>query len=291
MHTFTAASDCRILPRIKASLLWPVPFLCRAAVLGLLLCLAWSRTAAAQWTLESSQALPDPADGVVHHVQTVTSVSAAGGEAPVRATLHFVGFDARRYTLRIFDQGELGRSRLAEVMAANHCVAGSNGGYFQPDFDPVGLLLADRHLIHRPSHAKLLSGALIATGNHIHLVRSTEPLPGKNARQAVQCGPFLVDGGKAVPGLNNVRSARRTSFLTELDGDCALVSSSAVTLEELGAILADPALLPAGLRADRAINLDGGSSTALWVQQPGAEPYSIPEFGIVRDFIGIVERK
>ena len=75
------------------------------------------------------------------------------------------------------------------------------------------------------------------------------------------------------------------------DGEWALVSSSAVTLEELGAILADPALLPAGLHAERALNLDGGSSTALWVRQPGAEPFSIPEFGIVRDFVGIVARK
>jgi uncharacterized protein YigE (DUF2233 family) len=261
-----------------------------AAALVVFLAIGWARPAPAQWTLESSEVLPAPAEGVEHHAQTVIR-PAAGGTVSGRATLHFVSFNARNCTFRVFDQGTLGRSRLAEVMESNHCLAGTNGGYFQPDFEPVGLLMADRHLVHRPAHARLLSGALVVTGNHIHLIRSSEPLPGKNAREAVQSGPFLVENGKTLPGLNNVRSARRTSVMMAGPDEWALVSSSAVTLEELGAILANPALLPAGLRAERALNLDGGSSTALWVRQPGADPYSVPEFGIVRDFVGIVERR
>jgi uncharacterized protein YigE (DUF2233 family) len=259
---------------------------------GLLLAVAGAQSAHAQWRLESSEALPAPAPGMAHYAQSVARPAEAAGNPSAHATIHFVSFSAREYTFRVFDQGTLGRSRLAEAMAANgHCLAGTNGGYFQPDFEPVGLLLADGHLVHGPGHARLLSGALVVTGNHIRLLRSTEPLPGKNARDAVQCGPFLVDGGKAVAGLNNVRSARRTAVLTGPAGEWALVSSSALTLQELGEILADPALLPAGLHAERALNLDGGSSTALWARQPGAEPYSTPEFGIVRDFIGIVARK
>jgi uncharacterized protein YigE (DUF2233 family) len=256
-----------------------------------LLAVVWARPAAAQWKLESSEPLPAPAAGIAHHAQTVLRPAASAGAAPAHATLHFVSFSAREYTFRVFDQGTLGRSRLAEIMLGNHCFAGTNGGYFQPDFEPVGLVLAEGHLVHGPSHARLLSGALVMTANHIHLLRSTEPLPGKNAHDAVQCGPFLVDGGKAMAGLNNVRSARRTAVLTGPAGQWALVSSSALTLQELGEILSDPALLPAGLHAEQALNLDGGSSTALWARQPGAEPYSSPEFGIVRDFIGIVARK
>ena len=69
------------------------------------------------------------------------------------------------------------------------------------------------------------------------------------------------------------------------------MSSSSVTLAELGVILADPALVPTGMKIKRALNLDGGSSTALWVQRPGAEaPFYLSEFGIVRDFVGIVPR-
>lgn len=244
---------------------------------------------AAGWKLESTQTLPAPAPGVTHFAQTIAG-SLQDGAPVTEATLQFVVFDPLNYTLRIFDQGIQGRQRLDEVMQQNHCLAGCNGGYFRADFDPVGMLMADGKLIQRPEHARLLSGALLVAKSRLRLVRSTEPMPGRDTRQALQCGPFLVEGGKAVPGLNNIRSARRTAILTDGAGQWALVSASEVTLEELGAILADEALLPAGLHPVRALNLDGGSSTALWVQQPGAEPYSAPEIGIVRDFIGIVPR-
>ena len=147
-------------------------------------------------------------------------------------------------------------------------------------------------------HARLLSGLLTVTASsHIRLRRTAEavsPLPGKHARQAVQCGPFLVEDRKPVPGLNATRAARRTAVFTDGGGRWGLVVSTPVTLEEFAAILADPALLPGGLKIARCLNLDGGGSTALWVRPPagkgGGEAVSLPERGYVRDFVGIVPR-
>jgi uncharacterized protein YigE (DUF2233 family) len=244
--------------------------------------------ACAEWKLANSETLPAPGDGVTHICQTLRASEAFGGR---QATLHFVGFKAHKHSLKVFDQGLTGRSTLGDVMQQNRCLAGVNGGYFQPDFEPVGMLVSDGRIIRGPQHAKLLSGALVVTTNHIKLLRSTDPLPGKNAQHALQAGPFLVDGGKTVPGLNDARNARRTVILTDGKGDWALVSSSALTLAEIGLILAEPSLLPHNLKVDRALNLDGGSSTSLWVAKPGgASPFYISEFGIVRDFVGIVPR-
>lgn len=254
-------------------------------VLPLLACwllAALPRTQAEPWKLTGSETLP-AAEGVSHHVQTV----GRGGDT---VTLHFVSFDTARHTFVVYDQGETGRATLGEFMAANGCVAGTNGGYFQPDFEPVGLLVAEGKLVRGPSRARLLSGALVVTDHHIALRRSTEPLPGKHARQAVQSGPFLVEGGRLVPGLNNARSARRTAVFTDGARHWGLVSTTALTLDELGQVLADPALLPGGLKIARALNLDGGSSTSLWAEQPGQSPLYLREFGIVRDFVGIVPR-
>ena len=249
------------------------------------------------WKTVGTETLPAPAEGIVHHVRTLEKTGPAnaadgnGTATPPQATLHFVSFEAPRYTFSVFDQGDLGREGLGEALAHHHALAGTNGGYFSPDFEPVGLLVSDGKMVHRPSRAKLLSGALIVTGNHIALRRSTDPLPGKNTREAVQCGPFLVEADKTVPGLNNIRSARRTAVFTDGHRTWGLVSTSSLTLEELGAILADPALLPGGLKIARAINLDGGSSTALWAEQPGQpSPFYLHEVGIVRDFVGVVPR-
>ena len=259
-------------------------------LLGLAACALATAPLRAQspaWKLSNSQALPGPAEGVTHHVQTL-----AGGDAarPTTATLHVVSFDDLRYTFAVYDQGELGRNSLGEALGKHRALAGTNGGFFQPDFEPVGLLLAGGKLVEKPSHARLLSGALVVTGHHIALKRSHDPLPGKNARQAVQCGPFLVEGGRPLPGLNEGRSARRTAVFTDGNRRWGLLATSALTLEELGQILADPALLPGGLKIDKALNLDGGSSTGLWVEQPGQAPFYLHELGIVRDFVGIVPR-
>ena len=237
------------------------------------------------WTVSKSETLPAP-EGLTHHVQTVT-----GGNSATTATLHFVSFNATRHTFAVYDQGDLGRNNLGEVLREHHALAGTNGGFFQPDFQPVGLLLAGGKLVEKPSHnSRLLSGALVVTGHHIALKRSLEPLPGKNAHQAVQAGPFLVEFAKTIPGLNDARSARRTAVFTDGKLRWGLVSTSALTLAELGQILSDPALLPGGMKIDKALNLDGGSSTALWVQPPGQSPFYLHELGIVRDFVGIVPR-
>ena len=241
-----------------------------------------SRAQAEPWKLTGSESLP-AAEGLSHHVQTVER----DGDT---VTLHFVSFDAAHETFAVFDQGSLGRGTLGETMAANHCLAGTNGGFFQSDFEPVGLLVSNGKLVQPPSRARLLSGALVVTGNHITLRRSTEPLPGKNAHQAVQCGPFLVEGGRLVPGLNAARSAQRTAVFTDGNRRWGLVSTTRLTLDELGEVLADPALLPGGLKITHALNLDGGSSTSLWAEQPGEKPLYLHEFGIVRDFVGIVPR-
>ena len=237
------------------------------------------------WTLSKTETLPAP-DGLTHHVQTV-----AGGSSATTATLHFVSFNAAHHTFAVYDQGDLGRNSLGEVLREHHALAGTNGGFFQPDFQPVGLLLAGGKLVEKPArNSRLLSGALVVTGHHIALRRSLEPLPGKNARQAVQAGPFLLEFGKTIPGLNDARSARRTAVFTDGKLRWGLLSTSALTLAELGQILADPALLPGGMKIDKVLNFDGGSSTAVWVQQPGQAPFSLHELGIVRDFVGIVPR-
>ncbi len=254
---------------------------------------AFAPQARAQWKLAGSEALPTASEGVTHTCQTVQETTVGEGLlGPKKVTVHFVRFNSRKHTFRVLDQSIVGRESVGEVLQKNHCVAGTNGGYFAPDFEPVGLLLCDGHLLNRPQRSpRVLTGALIVTPNRISFRRATEPLPGKNADQAVQAGPFLVEDGKTVEGLNNLRSARRTAIVTDGENEWALVSSSSVTLAELGVILADPVLTPGGMKIHRALNLDGGSSTALWVQQPGAQaPFYLTEFGIVRDFVGIVPR-
>ena len=283
---------------------YPRPLVCLPVLRLLVLLFAFGlssfRAFAQQgsWKIASSETLPAPADGVAHHQETLNrSRNAAGDDGATEATLHFVSFDGSTHTFRVFDQNGRDNASLADVMSENHCIAGTNGGYFSPEFDPVGLLVCDGRVVRAEQHSRLLSGILAVTANHISLRRVTEPaaVPNKHARQAIQCGPFLVEDRKPVAGLNGTRAARRTAVFTDGGGRWGLVISSPLTLEEFGAILADPALTPGGLKIARSLNLDGGGSTALWVRaapggKGGSEPTYLPERGYVRDFVGIVPR-
>jgi uncharacterized protein YigE (DUF2233 family) len=168
-------------------------------------------------------------------------------------------------------------------------VAGTNGGYFHPDRTPLGLLVCDGRQVHPLERAKLLSGLATVTTRGVSLQRVAEFRGSRAARQALQAGPFLVDGGKAVAGLNATKSARRTAILSDGRGGIALLISTSTTLAELAQILATPGMVP-GLKVVRALNLDGGSSTGIWIRQPGGA-YCERPFKSVRNYVGIVARQ
>ena len=129
---------------------------------------------------------------------------------------------------------------------------------------------------------------LVTTKGRLELLRAAEYSSRKTATAALQCGPFLVDGGAAVSGLNNTRPARRTFFLTTGSDRAAIGFCSPVTLAQLGEILATVRLTP-DLKVQRALNLDGGSSSAFWFAGERGV-FSIPEQKTVRDFVVITPR-
>jgi hypothetical protein len=63
---------------------------------------------------------------------------------------------------------------------------------------------------------------------------------------------------------------------------------SDVTLADLSNILTTA--LPADLKIQRALNLDGGSSSAFWFKRANGSAFSIGEEKVVRDFVAIVPR-
>jgi uncharacterized protein YigE (DUF2233 family) len=230
------------------------------------------------WSVSSSETEGSAVAGIEHR-RIVLTDSASSEEA----TLDLAVFSLKSATLRVVDNPN-GDFDLAAVMRRTHGLAGVNGGYFDPENAPVGLLIADGKSIAPLRKARLLSGVLVVTKWRVELLRSGEYSARKNAVAALQCGPFLVDGGKPVGGLNATRPARRT-FVITIGGERAAIGfSSAVTLAELGNILATPEL-----KVQRALNLDGGSSSAFWFAGERGT-ISIPEQKTVRDFVVVTPK-
>jgi uncharacterized protein YigE (DUF2233 family) len=136
--------------------------------------------------------------------------------------------------------------------------------------------------------AKLLTGVLFATKNEVDIVRATRFSMNDRIKSALQCGPLLVERAAPVAGLNDTRPARRTFAAVDGDGRATLGICSAVTLAELSRILC-LTNLGGKSRIARALNLDGGSSSAFWFAGKD-EAFSIREIKSVRDFVAVVLR-
>ena len=236
----------------------------------------------AEWRLEFSTQLPSRRPAVTHQLKHVRD------DRPL--DLHLVKFDRARCTLRVIDLAA--DSSVAEAVQASGGLAGVNGGYFKPDHSPLGLVISGGVKLHPQEQAKILSGVLLVTNRGASLLRTAELRASarlQSAREAIQAGPFLVDHGKPVSGLNATRAAERTVLLADKEGVMALLTIGPVTLAELAKLLATPGVF-SELHLDRALNLDGGSSTALWVDAEPA-PFSRPEWKRVRNAVAIVPRR
>ncbi len=247
-----------------------------------LLALIISGSAAhAQWTAISSES--DFSSGKTAEHRHVVARSAAGDEATIDVAL----FSPKTATLRVIDVPGADTD-LEVVMERENAIAGVNGGYFDPQYAPVGLLVSGGRIVVPQQKARLLSGVVSVVKGRVQVQRSAEFSLKTKPTSARQCGPFLVDGGKAVPGLNNSREARRTFVLTMSADRAAIGFCSHVTLSGLASLLATPEIIASG-KVQRALNLDGGSSSGFWFAGEH-RPFSISEQKTVRDFLAIVPR-
>ncbi len=248
------------------------------AVLG---CLGLARVHATWVAGERTELGTLPGGGVAWQ-QMVT-----GPEGSVR--LAGVSFSSGKATFRLVDNPPEARVVFPGILSGMQAIAGINGGYFHPDYRPLGLAVSGGKEIHGFEKAKLLSGVLAVRGGRIELVRSGAFKPGKDVQEALQAGPWLLEDGKAVPGLNSARKARRSIVATDGKGHWAIMATGPLSLAEAGEVSAI-AGLPGDWSIRDALNLDGGSSTALWVNTH-PKPFEIFSFGTVRNYLAIVPRQ
>lgn len=199
-----------------------------------------------------------------------------------------VSFSSQKAVFRVIDNHPDERVLYPDILSKAGAVAGINGGYFHPDYRPLGLVVSGGEEIHGFEKAKLLSGLVVVRGGKIEMVRSGAFKPGKEVREVLQSGPWLVEHGAAVADLNSEKKARRSAVMTDGKGHWAIVATGYLTLESLAQVLALPNLAGDWTARD-ALNLDGGSSTALWAAT--AKPLVIYSFGTVRNYLAIVPRQ
>ena len=233
------------------------------------------------WTIVSANSEPGRA-GVFH--RHILLENAATGQIAVDLAI----FSTKSCTLRVI-QNENGAAALGDMMRQEGCPAGVNGGYFDDKFAPIGLRIVNGQVIARLQRARLITGVLVASSRGVQIVRAREFSQHQKIVAAIQCGPFLVDGSGRVPGLNALQRARRTFAATGPSGRALLGFCSGISLADLATVLATTPIA-GDLKIERALNFDGGSSSAFWFARENDSVFSIPERKPVRDFVALVPK-
>jgi uncharacterized protein YigE (DUF2233 family) len=242
--------------------------------------LLWVCNAEAQWTQRSSQTEPSTGPAVVHQHIVLEDASTGAG-----ATLDLAKFSPKSARLQLIDNPE--RRDAADMLNAGNNVAGVNGGYFDENFAPLGLRVRDGKKLSPLVRGRLLTGIVVSSGPKTQILRLSEFSTREHAATAIQCGPFLIDHGAAVRGLDSNHTARRTFVAISGSSDVLIGYCSNASLAQLPAILTAAS---DSSRIQRALNLDGGSSSAFWFKRKDGSVFSIPEQKSVRDFIAIAPR-
>jgi Phosphodiester glycosidase len=237
-------------------------------------------SASAAWTEKDSRDEPSADPNVLHR-----HVVLADSETGRRAIVDLAIFGSKSCRLRVVDSPG-GQMNLAAAMPSTNCVAAVNGGYFDPSFAPLGLRIIEGKVTSRLARGHLLSGILASNGA-VQILRNAEFSKSKKFRAAIGCGPFLVDLARPVRGLEATRAARRTFAAIGSNDRAALGFCSDATLAEIALILSAPL---GDFTIHRALNLDGGSSSAFWFKRKDGSVFSISEQKSVRDFVGIAPR-
>lgn len=200
--------------------------------------------------------------------------------------LNVVTLDQQAYKARVADQKPflnfLSFQRIYETTKEQGATLGINGGYFTPKNQPLGLVILNgKRTSPLAWRSHLLSGlVLINQKGQVSLVKRNTTY--KKALYALQAGPFLIQPSGNL-SLNKSKAVRRRTALALAKNHLIVISSSPITLYQLGYFLKYFPKVFGVSRVRVALNLDGGSSTAMTLFFPNKSSLLIPEILPVRN--------
>ncbi len=173
-----------------------------------------------------------------------------------------VTFDRRDYFLKVIDQKNGPGSQFDSAQAAGSGgVAAINGGFFNPDGSPLGLVISGGEARGSFNSASFL-GTGILDGKNVMLATRENYQP---STELLQTGPRLVWAGETLTGLTSTNERPRSLMIWDGNNHFGLVHADTATLKGLSNNLKSQPL--PGFEIKYAVNLDGGTSCDLWVSE------------------------
>lgn len=184
--------------------------------------------------------------------------------------IHFegVGFDSRTHRLAVIDQaGGPGSTypTSASLAKSKNSLLAINAGFFTPEGKPLGLVISGGETSGAWNSASSLGNGIFreTKSGRLSITRRNSRSSVNSSRELLQSGPLLLEDGRTISGLNNIKSAVRSIILSDGGSRWWIGRTSSCTLASLGKALANDS--PTSWRINDALNLDGGRSTDLYI--------------------------
>jgi uncharacterized protein YigE (DUF2233 family) len=171
--------------------------------------------------------------------------------------------DPEKFPLRVIDSRAFGVEKLGVKTLAekSQALAVINGGFFLPDYRPLGLLIVDGR---ETNPLRRVDWGIFMIEDHSpRIIHTTEFVTGRSVSQALQVGPRLVVNGRELRLKRQV--ARRSAIGVNSKKEVILVST--METEAYAQDLAKIFFLPesaGGLECCDALALDGGPSAQMF---------------------------
>ena len=183
-------------------------------------------------------------------------------------TISAVYFDDRKFQLTVADQADgCGSQWLDAKSAALSCdgYAAINGGFFTPEGNPLGILIASGIKRGSLNKSSLGAGIFVSSKNKSAIVRREHYASSSvtnSVENLLQAGPMLVEHGKATIGLSDHNERPRSFIAWDGKHHWVIGHIDSSTLAAAAKALSETSLN--GFKASTVLNLDGGRSSDLW---------------------------
>jgi uncharacterized protein YigE (DUF2233 family) len=202
--------------------------------------------------------------------------------------LQILRVNLEKFQIRVLDSRAFGmiRMEIKTLVKRAQALAGVNGGFFLPDYKPLGLLVVDSQEVNALRKADW--GIFLIQENRPRIIHTKEFQHEKSISQALQVGPRLVVDGRELQLKKQI--ARRSAIGITFKNEVVLLNTQ--DTEAYAQDLAHIFFLPqstGGLECRDALTLDGGPSAQMYGEYRGWR-VDIPGGWAVPNGIGVFKR-
>ena len=187
-----------------------------------------------------------------------------------KISIYTLKVDPLKYDISVLYGNRTGLT-IGDIKKDENIFAAINGGFFAPgqDFHPIGLLTAEGKKINPNTDYWSYSGVFYITEDPFdpYGICTNESYYDTNVTEAVQSFPILVWNGNPYAEYKDKEEASRSAIGIDEEGNILLIATESrikggLTLEEFSI-----AISSMEIKCRKALNLDGGSSTQMYVKE------------------------